>query len=75
MGQKILKSVSPGDLFLKVVYEKMTYLFLENDSQKHVSVSGAAKGNILLVGVQGNGKTTTCAKLGKYYSVLGKKCC
>lgn len=63
-GDKVLKAVSPGQQFVKLVYDKLVGFLgderrgLELKSPDQVSV-------ILMMGLQGSGKTTTAAKLAK----------
>lgn len=63
LGQKILTSVSPGQLMVKVVHDELTQLM----GGEHVDIE--LKGNptvILIAGLQGSGKTTFSAKLASY---------
>tara|TARA_B100000131_G_scaffold281333_1_gene287828 strand:- start:241 stop:1551 length:1311 start_codon:yes stop_codon:yes gene_type:complete len=61
IGQKVLNSVTPSQQFVKVVKEELTD-FLGGASDKiNISKTGVTK--ILLVGLQGVGKTTTAVKL------------
>ena len=60
-GQEVLKSVSPGQQLVKVVYDELTDLL--GGENKPLSTEG--KPNIIMLfGLQGSGKTTTAAKLG-----------
>jgi signal recognition particle subunit SRP54 len=71
LGQKILTSVSPGQLMVKIVHDEMA------DLMGSESVDINLKGNpavILISGLQGSGKTTFSAKLANYIkSKKGKK--
>ena len=61
IGQKVLNSVTPSQQFVKVIKEELTD-FLGGASDKiNISKTGVSK--ILLVGLQGVGKTTTAVKL------------
>jgi signal recognition particle subunit SRP54 len=63
LGQKILTSVSPGQLMVKIVHDELT-LLMGSDSQD-INL----KGNpaiILIAGLQGSGKTTFSAKLANF---------
>ncbi len=61
IGQKVLNSVTPSQQFVKVIKEELTD-FLGGASDKiNISKTGVTK--ILLVGLQGVGKTTTAVKL------------
>src|SRR5882672_8235712 len=63
VGQDVLKSVRPGQQVVKIVYDELVTLLGEKQSPlQHASVPPTV---ILLVGLQGSGKTTTAAKLAK----------
>ena len=60
MGEEVLKSLKPGDVFVKIVSDELTELL--GGEQKELNL----KGNpacLMLVGLQGSGKTTTIGKL------------
>lgn len=63
LGDALIKSVSPGEQFIKLVHEELVALMGTEESPLEI------KGNpnvILLCGLQGSGKTTHCAKLAAY---------
>lgn len=60
-GEKVLKSVSPGDQIVKIVHDELVHLL--GDSPKPLSVGATPPAIVMLVGLQGSGKTTTAAKL------------
>ncbi|MCQ2308478.1 MAG: signal recognition particle protein [Bacteroidales bacterium] len=63
LGQKILTSVSPGQLMVKIVHDELAELMGGEHSELNL------KGNptvILIAGLQGSGKTTFSAKLANY---------
>lgn len=61
-GEKVLKSVDPGQQFVKIVYDKLVSLL--GDEKQDLQLKGPdAQSVILLMGLQGSGKTTTAAKL------------
>ena len=63
VGQDVLKSVRPGQQVVKIVYDALVTLLGEKQSPiAHASVPPTV---ILLVGLQGSGKTTTAAKLAR----------
>jgi signal recognition particle subunit SRP54 len=72
LGQKVLRSVTPGQQFVKILFDKMVVLLggelkgLELKGPDTVSV-------ILLLGLQGSGKTTTAAKLAQFLKGQGRK--
>lgn len=61
-GEKVLKSVNPGQQFVKIVYDKLVALL--GDEKQDLQLKGPdTQSVILLMGLQGSGKTTTAAKL------------
>ena len=67
LGEKKKKSIKPGDLFVKIVKDELTELLGGNVEELNVKGNPAI---LMLVGLQGSGKTTT---LGKLASFLRKK--
>ena len=61
IGQKVLSSITPSQQFVKVVKEELITLLGTEPDKIKIKKSGITK--ILLVGLQGVGKTTTAAKL------------
>jgi signal recognition particle subunit SRP54 len=62
LGADVLESLTPGQQVVKVVHEELTSLLSGGDHQ--LTPSSQATTAIMLVGLQGSGKTTTAAKLG-----------
>ena len=62
LGEKVLLSVDPGQQFTKIVYDKMVALLGGEDQGLHLKGKDATS-VILMMGLQGSGKTTTAAKL------------
>ena len=63
LGDKVLKSVDPGQQFTKIVYDKMVELLGSPNSEKLNLKGPDTVSVILMMGLQGSGKTTTSAKL------------
>ncbi|HRS53271.1 MAG TPA: signal recognition particle protein [Bacteroidales bacterium] len=63
LGQKILTSVAPGQLMVKIVYDELVSLMGHEKVDLNLKGSPAV---ILLAGLQGSGKTTLAAKLANY---------
>ncbi|WP_026692521.1 signal recognition particle protein [Peribacillus kribbensis] len=61
VGQEVLKSLSPGQQVIKVVQEELTELM--GGEQSKIAVSSRPPTVIMMVGLQGAGKTTTTGKL------------
>jgi len=62
-AQNVLKSVSPGQLMVKIVLDELTELM--GGQSVGINVKGSP-GVVLVAGLQGSGKTTFCGKLAKY---------
>ena len=61
-GDQVFRSVSPGQQFVKIVYDRMVSLL--GDQKQDLELKGPdTQTIILLLGLQGSGKTTTAAKL------------
>src|SRR5262245_59689036 len=70
MDQAVLKSLSPGQQVIKIVRDEMLALF--GDAEGGLRKDAATPRVVLLLGLQGSGKTTTSAKLGKWLARQGK---
>lgn len=71
LGQEVLQSLTPGQQVIKIVNEQLTDLMGGTGSKLIYSPSGFTV--LLMVGLQGTGKTTTCGKLATYLKKNGKK--
>jgi signal recognition particle subunit SRP54 len=71
IGATVVKSVTPGQMVVKIVHDELVNT-LGADNQP-VSLAAAAPVPILMVGLQGSGKTTTTAKLAKRLQDREKK--
>ena len=71
VGQDVVKSVTPGQMVVKIVYDELVRV-LGSDAEP-IDLNAAPPFAILLVGLQGSGKTTTCAKIGKRLTDREKK--
>ena len=71
-GEAVLKSVSPGQQFIKVVYDRLVQFL--GDERADLELKGPdTQSVILLLGLQGSGKTTTAAKLAKRLAKEGRR--
>src|ERR1041384_3798184 len=68
IGQEVIKSLKPGELMVKIVYDELGNLMGPVDTRIYFVQPGPTV--IMMCGLQGSGKTTTCGKLAKY--LLGK---
>lgn len=71
LGQDVLKSLTPGQQVVKIVRDEMTELLGGVTSK--VNFTPNPPTIIMLVGLQGSGKTTTCGKLANLLRKQGKK--
>ena len=71
LGQEIVRSTSPGQMVVKIVYDELVKLLGENNSE--INLNAVPPVPMMLVGLQGSGKTTTTAKLAKYLEINKKK--
>ena len=62
VGQEVIKSVTPGQQVVKIVYDELMQLMGPADSSIPFAQDRATV--LMLCGLQGHGKTTTCGKLG-----------
>jgi len=68
-GEKVLRSVQPGQQFIKIVYDRMVGLL--GEGKQDLALKGPDTTSvILLLGLQGSGKTTSASKLA--YQLKGK---
>ena len=63
LGEEVQKSIKPGDLFVKIVKDELTELLGGESAPLNMSGSPAT---LMLVGLQGSGKTTTIGKLSNF---------
>src|SRR5438552_2465995 len=70
MGQDVLRSLSPSQQVVKIVRDEMVALF--GDAQGGLSQTTKRPRVVLLVGLQGAGKTTTAGKLAKWLGKQGR---
>ncbi len=72
VGMKVARDVTPSQQFVKIVYDRMVELLGEKRSALELK-GPDAQSVILCLGLQGSGKTTTAAKLGKLLAAEGRK--
>jgi signal recognition particle subunit SRP54 len=70
-GQEVLKSLTPAQAVIRVVRDEMVAL-LGGDAPPRLQVSSRLPSVVLLTGLQGSGKTTTTAKLGRWLASGGR---
>jgi len=70
IGQEVMDSLTPGQQVVKIVNEELTKLM--GGEQSEIEISSEPPTLIMLVGLQGSGKTTTAGKLAKMFKKEGK---
>lgn len=70
LGEEVKKSLKPGDVFLKILKDELLELLGDGNSSLDLSSNPSI---IMLVGLQGSGKTTTIGKLANYLRKNNKK--
>ena len=71
LGQEIIRSTSPGDMVVKIVYDEIVSFL--GDKNSEISLNAIPPVPIMLVGLQGSGTTTTTSKLAKFLEKNNKK--
>jgi signal recognition particle subunit SRP54 len=71
VGQDVLESITPGQQIVKIVHERLVHLMGQEKS--NLNLSGRFPAPVMLVGLQGCGKTTTAAKLSLHLANQGKR--
>ena len=61
IGQEIIKSTSPGQMIVKIVYDELVNIL--GSKNEEINLKAVPPISLLLVGLQGSGKTTSAAKL------------
>ncbi len=71
LGESVMKSLTPGQQIVKIVRDELVSLLGGGESKLNISPNPPTV--IMLVGLQGSGKTTLCGKLSNYLRKQGKK--
>lgn len=71
IGQDIVKSISPGQMVVKIVQDHLTEML--GGAAEELNLAAVPPAVILMVGLQGSGKTTSSGKLAKYITNTQKK--
>lgn len=70
VGQEVLESLTPGQQLIKIVNQELTRLM--GEANQGLQLVGRTPHSLMLVGLQGSGKTTTAAKLANYLLNQGR---
>jgi len=71
LGKEIIRSTSPGQMVVKIVYDELVSLLGSKSSE--INLNAVPPVSMMVVGLQGSGKTTTTAKLARYLEKNNKK--
>jgi signal recognition particle subunit SRP54 len=73
VGEAVVKSVTPGQMVVKIVHDALVDMLGGKDAQGDINLAAPAPVPVLMVGLQGSGKTTTTAKIANRLQSLFKK--
>ena len=71
LGKEILRSTAPGQMVVKIVYDELVNFL--GDKNQEINLKSNPQISIMMVGLQGSGKTTSTAKLSKFLEKNNKK--
>jgi len=71
VGQEVMKSLTPGQAFIKVVNDQLVELM--GEANEELALNAAPPAVVMMAGLQGSGKTTTVAKLSRWLKERKKK--
>jgi len=71
IGHEVIRSTTPGQMIVKIVYDEIVKIL--GDAKSELNLNAVPPACLMLVGLQGSGKTTTAAKLAKYLEKNNKK--
>src|SRR5690606_18477026 len=71
IGQEVVKSVTPGQMVVKIVHDQLVEML--GADAKPIDLDAPAPVAIMMVGLQGSGKTTTTAKIARRLQVRDKR--
>lgn len=71
LGESVMKRLDPTQQLVKIVHEQLIELMGPVDHSLHLKGSGIT--TLMMCGLQGSGKTTTCGKLGRRIKIRGRK--
>ena len=72
-GVEVVKSVSPAQMVIKIINDEMIRLLQPDENESKINLQSVPPVNLLIVGLQGSGKTTASAKLALKLKNQGKK--
>lgn len=72
-GQEVLRSVTPGQMVIKIISDEMIKVLSSSETEQALHIEFEPPVNIMMIGLQGSGKTTTTAKLAMKLAKKNKK--
>lgn len=72
-GQEVLRSVTPGQMVIKIISDEMIKVLSSSETEQALHIEFEPPINIMMIGLQGSGKTTTTAKLAMKLAKKNKK--
>jgi signal recognition particle subunit SRP54 len=73
LGEKVLESVRPADQIVKIVHDELIEVLGGASAESELAEAAVPPSVIMLVGLQGSGKTTTAGKLARRFDRLGRR--
>ena len=71
LGKEVINSITPGQLITKIIHDELTHLL--GNSNSEIKLNGSGITTILVVGLQGSGKTTFSGKLARRLKEKNRK--
>jgi signal recognition particle subunit SRP54 len=71
LGQEVMQSLTPGQQVIKIVNDEFTRMM--GSEHQALNLDGGSPASVMLIGLQGSGKTTTAGKLALFLRKQGKK--
>jgi signal recognition particle subunit SRP54 len=72
LGTEVLASITPAQQFIKIVNDELTDTLGGADYEPKIHLSSQPPTIIMMAGLQGSGKTTTCGKLARHFTKAGR---
>ena len=73
LGQEVLRSVTSSEMIIKIINDEMVNILCSSDQDQRINLRNNGLSSILMVGLQGSGKTTSTAKLALHFKQKNKK--
>ena len=74
LGQEVVQSISPGQMVVKIFHDELVKILSSPEEEQKLNLKSTPPVNIMMVGLQGSGKTTASAKIALRLKTQGKKC-